>query len=322
MLKKTIFIILAIFIAAGMQTAGFCQELSGKGGAFEDVGLGLRPLGMGGAYSALAKDENAPKWNPAMLQLVRDPSAGFTWTNQFNLVQYHYLSVAYPLGVNVGLKRDIGVGIYAITAGDQAYRETTIGFSCGINARHVKIPLENLRFGMTVKLLMTGFGNDEEGGEDRVTGDSFGFSIDLAAQWQVSPQLSFAVISRELLNSISWNSSVKGSYSEGLPRKVLIAAGYELERIVFGFEYQPGLYEDVSDRVTMGLEATLWKMLKPRVGFAQNFKATESNRWITAGLGLDFQTASFGPIKQIKFGYTHLFHDIDHSPRVGLVVGW
>lgn len=321
-MKKINIIFAGLFLVAVLLPTMLCaDDLSGKPGAFADVGLGLRSLGMGGAYSALASDEDASRWNPALLDAVRDPVAGFCWTRQFNLIDYQYLSLAIPVGRNIGYSNDIGIGAYVVSAGDAAYRETTIGIAAGIDAPRVRIPVENLRFGTTIKIMMTSFGDDEEGGEDRVTGSSFGYSLDLGVHYQVSEQLSFALVSRELINGINWDSSVDGTYSEGLPRQVVLAAGYELEKSTFGLEYHPSFYDDTSDRLVMGAELQIFSLMVGRVGFAQNLDGADQNRWITAGVGMNIAT-NLGGIRLIQFGYTHLFHDIDHSPRVGLVVGW
>ncbi len=61
------FISFVISIGNGFITAVDASDLSGRPGAFADIGLGLRPLAMGGAYIALAADENGARWNPAML---------------------------------------------------------------------------------------------------------------------------------------------------------------------------------------------------------------------------------------------------------------
>src|SRR5215467_15040209 len=39
--------------------------------AFEDTGWGARPVGMGGAFTAIADDSNAPLYNPAGLVQVQ-----------------------------------------------------------------------------------------------------------------------------------------------------------------------------------------------------------------------------------------------------------
>jgi hypothetical protein len=314
-MKKIILTSLIVVLALGVSNLQ-ATELSGIAGAFADVGLGLRPLGMGGAYSALAYDENAARWNPSLLGEVIDPVAGFSWNKQFNLISYNYLSVAYPIGQN-----GLGLGAFVVTTGDDIYSETTIGLASGIPGDYIGIT-DMLRLGGTVKIYMTDYGKDADGGIDRVDGSSTGFGLDLAASVRFSDEFLISLVARDLVNSISWKSSVGGSYSEGVPRVVSLGAGFQDDQMAISCELQPPLYSDVPLRFGVGAELVMLKVLRPRVGMSQNFGAGDPNRWITVGLGIDFAPTFMGPIHQVKFGYTHMIHDIDATPRVGLTLGW
>ncbi len=297
-------------------TTGWAQELSGRPGAFADVGLGLRALGMGGAYSALASDENGARWNPSLLADIQDYNSGFTWTKQFSLIDYHYLAFAMPVADK------FGCGTYVITAGDDVYRETTIGLAGGIAASRLSVPIDNLNFGLTVKILMASYGNNSDGDEDRVTGDAFGYAFDAAVHYQVSDCISTALVMRDVVNNIDWNSSVKGDYSEGTPRTLALAWAMVKEKFTLGMEYHPGLYSDVKDRVVVGGELVWLKIFRPRFGFAQDLTSGETNRWVTLGFGIELTSDFLRPFDKVQFGYTHMLHEIDPSPRVGLSMVW
>ncbi len=321
-MKRTVSIIwqslAGLLLLASFATAG---ELSGKPFAFADVGLGLRPLGMGGAYTALAVDEHAVRWNPSLLGDVLDPTAGFSWANQFSVVSYNYASISYPVS-DIGL----GVGAYFLSAGDDVYRETTIGFGAGLTGDNLKLP-ENILFGSTIKIYLASYGNDPDGGIDRVTGSAGGFGLDLAASWRPSDQFMLALVGRDLINTVSWTSdnidhSTKGSYSEGVPRVIDLAGAFQDEKFAVSFSVQPSLYADVPTHINFGFEFAMLKVLKPRLGLSQNFGSGDPNRQVSIGLGIDLDPTFTGPIRQIKFGYTHLIHNIDSTPRVGLSVSW
>jgi len=307
-------LLLALVIVMAQFTNSVAGQ-SGIAGAFADVGLGLRPLGMGGAYTALANDENSPRWNPALLAGILDPIAGFCWAKQFSVIDYNYASLVYPI------HEGLGVGGYFVSAGDDVYRETTIGFSGGANGKVFNLP-EMFSFGSTLKIYTTSFGNDASGGANRVTGSSAGYGLDLAISAKMTDKISFAVVGHDLVNAISWDTSVKGKYSEGLPRQLVIAGGYQDDKMALSLDFQPSFYDDVPSRFGVGTELTVFGVIKPRVGVMQNMSSEDPNRWVTFGIGVDMQPAWLGPIKIIKFGYTHLFHDIDSTPRVGLTIGW
>ncbi len=307
-----------LLLSASIVQAG---ELSGLSGSFADIGLGLRPLGMGGAYTALAFDEHAVRWNASLLGDVLDPSAGFSWAKQFNIISYNYASIAYPIS-DMGL----GVGGYIISAGDDVYRETTIGLGAGITGDNFQLS-ENILFGSTLKIYLANFGQDAGGGTDRVEGSAGGFGLDLAASYRFTDELIFALVGRDLINTISWSSdnadhSTKGDYSEGVPRVIDLAAAYQNTKFAASFGIQPSLYSDSPTRVGFGFEVVMMKVFKPRLGISQNFGSDDSNRQVSLGLGIDLDPSFAGPIRKVKFGYTHLIQHIDSTPRVGLTVSW
>lgn len=73
-------------------------------GEFLAIGVGGRPLGMGGAYVSLVSDVTAGYWNPGALARINYPQLALMHDERFgNLVNYDYGSVAIPFGTNVSL---------------------------------------------------------------------------------------------------------------------------------------------------------------------------------------------------------------------------
>jgi len=78
---------------------------SATGYTFMKIGVGARPVAMGGAYTAVADDANALFWNPAGLALNEDLSANATVMKLFQSVTYTSAGlVASPV-------RRAGVGV-------------------------------------------------------------------------------------------------------------------------------------------------------------------------------------------------------------------
>ena len=68
-------------------------------GEFMAIGVGGRPLGMGGAYVAIANDVTAGYYNPAGLAHLDYPQIALMHDERFgSLVNYDYAAVAIPFG--------------------------------------------------------------------------------------------------------------------------------------------------------------------------------------------------------------------------------
>jgi hypothetical protein len=89
------------------------------GGEFLAIGVGGRPLGLGGAYVALAADASAGYWNPAGLALIEYPDIMAMHDERFgNLINYDYASVAIPF------QSDMSFGISLIRLGVDGIPDT------------------------------------------------------------------------------------------------------------------------------------------------------------------------------------------------------
>lgn len=73
-------------------------------GEFLALGVGARPLGLGGAYVALASDVSAGYWNPAGLARIDYPELMLMHAEHFgSLVNHDYGAVAFPVGTSTSL---------------------------------------------------------------------------------------------------------------------------------------------------------------------------------------------------------------------------
>ncbi len=105
--------ILIFVITSLVYSSAFGQGSGNKyAGEFLAIGVGGRPLGMGGAFVALANDVTAGYWNPALLSKINYPQFSLMHDARFgNLINYNYGSVGIPFGKNASL------GISAIIMG-------------------------------------------------------------------------------------------------------------------------------------------------------------------------------------------------------------
>lgn len=113
------FFYVALFISL-LTSSNFSQTVIGKyAGEFLAIGVGGRPLGMGGAFTALANDVTAGYYNPAGLAHLNYPQISLMHDERFgNLVNYNYAAVAIPYG------KDMSFGLSVIRLGIDGIPDT------------------------------------------------------------------------------------------------------------------------------------------------------------------------------------------------------
>ncbi|MDZ7372552.1 MAG: hypothetical protein ONB23_01155 [candidate division KSB1 bacterium] len=78
---------------------GAAIQIGKYAGEFMATGVGARPLGMGGAYVAVAADVWGGYWNPAGLAALNYPELSYMHGEQFaGVVNFDYAGVALPYG--------------------------------------------------------------------------------------------------------------------------------------------------------------------------------------------------------------------------------
>lgn len=105
-----------------------CTYATSALGAFRDIGVGARPLGLGEACVALADDGSAANYNAAGLGFIDENYINATLAQRFKgLINYQYLSSVFPLGGAGTLGASIGI----LNEDSEIYTERTLKFSYG-----------------------------------------------------------------------------------------------------------------------------------------------------------------------------------------------
>lgn len=117
MLKKIIILSLCVLFYFPIAKS---QIVIGKyAGEFLSIGVGGRPLGMGGAYVAIANDITAGYYNPAGLAQINYPEVSLMHEERFgSLVNYDYAAVAIPYG------KDMSFGLSIMRLGVDGIPDT------------------------------------------------------------------------------------------------------------------------------------------------------------------------------------------------------
>jgi len=108
-----LFIAVIVITSAAHAAGGFKK---GKyAGEFLNLGAGGRGLGMGGAYTALARDVSAAYWNPAGLVNIEYPQIMLMHAQQFEgVVKYDFGSFGIPFGAH----RSLGLSLIRLGVDD------------------------------------------------------------------------------------------------------------------------------------------------------------------------------------------------------------
>ena len=149
--------------------------------AFENVGLGAKPMGMGGAYTARADDTNAIIWNPAGLADISTREIGLSYLELYGLVGYSFIAYAYHID-SVGT---IAGSLSGSNDSEGNYQEVALNISTArqiVNSSRADAFrfLSDLRLGLNLKYLRS----RANMGEIKV-GSGAGFALDLGLRYDV-----------------------------------------------------------------------------------------------------------------------------------------
>lgn len=198
MMKKAVFFLLLLLCVSSQLSYGQLRSYSNE---FLSLGIGARGLAMGNVQSASVGDVTAAYWNPAGLNKVENLQIGIQHAEWFaGIGKYDYVGLAAPIGYG---ERTIGVSLIRFgvddipntlnvvdPAGNVDYDRLTT-FSAadyGVLLSYAQ-ELKNLRVGGNVKII------------HRKVGDfatSWGFGLDLGAQYDVNDNVTLGATIRDL----------------------------------------------------------------------------------------------------------------------------
>jgi hypothetical protein len=130
--------------------------------AFKDTGWGARPLGMGGAFTAVANDASGPLFNPAGIAQVSQKEATFMSAKLFTGLEgveigQNYFGYVHPLGNTFG---SIGV-VWSSLYAPGYYREDTGSISYGKYLESLSSPKLNISVGASARYLRHEYSLDQ-----------------------------------------------------------------------------------------------------------------------------------------------------------------
>ena len=304
-MKRLIFGLLILSLIGGVAWAGNVPSAPDPTGA----AFGARPLGMGGAFVALADDTNAIFLNPAGLDNLKDWSLTSMSTQILQKVDYKLAGATYAFGPGT-----LGVG-YIGTSAPCGYKFNEYGTQEGGSAITYSSTMLLLSYGVDLAKIMD-FGSETGkvavGGTLKLISKDFtGIDDATASGMDIDLGLTFKPVDSPLLlgaavkniadgGTIAWQSGSK----ENLERSIKIGGAAK----VFGpdgfYTNIPGnllasldieqLGKDKPAIFHIGTEYKPIKYLALRVGLDQDpLSRSQTITNLTAGVGVSFMGFEF-----------------------------
>ncbi len=318
MKKQRILILMLLFAA---YSTGYGQGLSGTAAAFVDVGIGARPLAMGGAYTALTQDASAVFWNPAGLASLNGRATEFSHVNQFGIIPYNAFSGA----ISFLDYHALGLGVLA--SGDTQLRETTMLLTYALNGDGL-FPglLSRLQLGFSLKYQYASYGQSEFDpsayplfSEQDVlnaqnafsSGTASGLGFDLGLGYRLTERVQLGMTWRNIANTISWQSNSE-NYDESIPSRMVFGLAFRANReLTVSVDFDNSLAAGSPNRLRVGTEKRMFNYFALRGGIGQTL-AANSSRDYAVGMGL-YKRIS-GAMKT-RLDYAFQMHAIANTHR-------
>ena len=181
---------MALLVAAAPQRAQG-QQLAKYGADFLAGGVGARAIGLGGAYTGLARDVTAGYWNAAGLSQMDYPEIGYMHVERFGgVVSFDYAGAAFPVGGRSTF------GVMAVRSGVNDIVNTLNAYNPDTGQPDPAYQAQITRFSAADYLFGFGYARRVSerlsvGGTGKVTrrsigdfADAWGYSVDAGVQYR------------------------------------------------------------------------------------------------------------------------------------------
>lgn len=304
--RVIIFFAVMLLVISGISGAGGPGT---TGAQFLKIDPAARPLGMGGAYSAVIDDSNAVFYNPAGIARQQEKEISGTYLKYFQEINYGSIAGVMPvkgnvfgMGINYLGVSDIpkrGLDDVSDPEGDDDPADTFGAMDTAISvafARKNAFPkvLEDLDLGANLRFIYQTI--DEE--------SAFSMMLDLGSYYPISTKLAFALN----IQNIGMNVKYKDD-SDPLPLNIKAGAAYKpLKGLTIACDINEYIIDELF-YASIGAEYWIKGIVGLRAGYKYGYDTDSLGenvglaggvgfRYI--GLGLDYTFAPFG-----ELGDTH-----------------
>jgi len=291
-------------------------DLSGVWASANQIPVFARPAALANAYTAVSDDAYGVLYNPAGMPWIkgREAVVGYQYRLGMDIMALSYVDKAL---------RDLGFGQAVLLTTDRDGAMTELYF---VTAAGYKINQDYLFGPFSVGAALKIAGNTvNKLSKDSPHGQSYGVGLDLGLMWELSPQIRYGLLFRDVPTINMWKNRATGErYSEANPPTLQMggsyAAGYNAFLTADG---RIPLYADQPWVMAGGVEYEFFRMLALRAGLQREILDEDVDWWkITCGAGFRFDTGTkWGREMSLDVSYEYstleLFHVVNVSVRVG-----
>jgi len=292
------------------------EKLSGVWASANQIPVFARPAALANAYTAVSDDAYGVLYNPAGMSWIKGREAviGYQYRLGMDIMAVSYVDKAL---------RDLGFGQAILLTTDRDGAMTELYF---VTAAGYKINQDYLFGPFSVGASLKIIGNTVNRlSPDSPYGQSFGVGLDLGLLWELSPEIRYGLLFRDVPTVNMWKNRATGAqYSEANPPTLHMggsyAAGYNAFLTADG---QIPLYADQPWVMAGGVEYEFFRMLSLRAGLQREILDEDADWWkITCGAGFKFDTGTmWGREMALDVSYEYstleLFHVVNVSVKVG-----
>jgi len=258
LIRKILFIGLGVTLLISQCMA--YNELTGTtGAAVLKIPAGVRPMGMGEAFAAIADDVNSMHWNPAGLAKMQKPEFNFSYNMWLLDIGYGNVNYAHPLGA-LGT---IGASISYLSMGtfygmdkNGARAPDFTGYDLIVDVSYAQKLMQGLSFGGSFKFLQ-----EKIEVEQAIT-----WAIDAGVIYDLSEKFSLEFAVQNIGTGIQFTPT---ALPENLPLNIKIGCGYKpSEAMILALDVN--IPNDNVVNVSAGMEYWLMSNFALRAGYKTN----------------------------------------------------
>ncbi|MDO5576613.1 MAG: hypothetical protein Q4F84_05995, partial [Fibrobacter sp.] len=260
------------------------EPLSGIPASADQIPIFARPAALANAYTAISDDAYGVMYNPAGMSWVggAEASVGYQYRFGINNIAASFVNKA---------KREMGFGHFFLYSADNDNMLTEMYFVSAFSYKFNEwLPfMRPISVGANLKIATARVNGSDSGS---VSGGSFGAGIDFGLLWELSENIKYGLLFRDIPVVNRWkNVSTGYRYFENNAATLHMGgsfyAGYSTVLIAEG---QIPLYKDQAFKMSGGIEQELFNIVALRIGMQKEIMESENTPWkITGGLGINIK---------------------------------